>query len=161
MAQHFSFSSQFQPEIPSPKFRHFVRTSQTWYFSEKNVGFQKPSFFRKLQVVWTGGTRFGIHMYAELQRLRATCQPRTYRFGIPAASHIRERTLPSDEFVSPRLRRKLRHRRGRTNSSIEDASSRMWPVRGILKRFVRGGLVARALWIQPKPKSGTSRAGDL
>ena len=46
--------------------------------------------------------------------------------------------------------------RGRTNSSIEDASSRMWPSKGIMKRFVRGGHVARCLWSSGYDGSGIS-----
>ena len=42
------------------------------------------------------------------------------------------------------------------DSSIEDVSSRIWPVTGILKQFVRDGLVARALWSSAYAESGIS-----
>ena len=80
---------------------------------------------------------------------------------MPSADYNRELALPSDELVSLRRRRNLRRQRRETSSQLRSPSSGMSPAEWTPKRSVRGGLVARALWIRPKPKSGTSCADDL
>ena len=98
---------------------------------------------------------------AEFHGARATSPPRTDRLKMPSPDYNRELALPSDELVSLRRRRNLRRQRRETSSQLRSPSSGMSPAEWAPKRSVRGGLVARALWIRPKPKSGTSRADDL
>ena len=93
---------------------------------------------------------------ADFQRARATTPPVRNRLRIPAARHNRERALLRDELVSVHRRRKLRHRRRETSSSRRSARSRLWPAVGILRRFLTGGVVARALWKSAHPTSGIS-----
>ena len=87
-----------------------------------HVGFQKTSFFRKVQVVCMEVPDFG---YADFQRLRTTSPPLTVRFGVLAAGYIPERGLRSDELVSVRRRRKWRESRSETSSSRGRSRSRL------------------------------------
>ena len=50
-----------------PEFRHFVRTSQTHTFLKNDVS-EKTSYFRKVQVVRTEDSRFGIRRTPEATR---------------------------------------------------------------------------------------------
>ena len=93
---------------------------------------------------------------ADFQRARATTPPVRNRLRMPTARHNRERALLRDELVSVHRRRKLRHRRRETSSSRRSARSRLWPAVGILRRFLTGGVVARALWKSAHPTSGIS-----
>ena len=93
---------------------------------------------------------------ADFQRARATTPPVRNRLRIPAARHNRERALLRDELVSVHRRRKIRHRRREMSSSRRSARSRLWPAVGILRRFLTGGVVARALWKSAHPTSGIS-----
>ena len=81
-----------------PKFRRFVRTSQTPTFL-KNDSLKKRRISEKYK---SSAREIPDSAYAELQRPRATCPPRTYRFRILAAVHMRELRPSIDEFVSPR-----------------------------------------------------------
>ena len=50
----------------------------------------------------------------------------------------------------------LRGRCTETSSSRRSARSRLWRAVGILRRFLTGGVVARALWKSAHPTSGIS-----
>ena len=93
---------------------------------------------------------------ADLQRARATTPPVRNRLRMPAARHNRERALLRDELVSLRRWRNLRGRCTETSSSRRSACSRLWRAVGILRRFLTGGVVARALWKSAHPRSGIS-----
>ena len=93
---------------------------------------------------------------ADFQRARATTPPVRNRLRIPTAGHSRERALLRDELVSLRRWRILRRRCTETSSSRRSARSRLWPAVGILRRFLSGGVVARALWKSAHPTSGIS-----
>ena len=81
-----------------PKFRRFVRTSQTPTFL-KNDSLKKRRISEKYK---SSAREIPDSAYAELQRPRATCPPRTYRFRIPTTVHMQELRPSIDEFVSPR-----------------------------------------------------------
>ena len=81
-----------------PEFRHFVRTSQTHTFLKNNV----PKKRRISEKYKSSARETPDSAYAELQRPRATCPPRTNRFRIPTAVHMQVLRLSIDEFVSPR-----------------------------------------------------------
>ena len=98
---------------------------------------------------------------ADFQRARATTPPVRNRLRIPAARHNRERALLRDELVSLRRWRILRRRCTETSSARRSARSRLWPAVGIPRRFLTGGVVARALWKSAHPRSGISRTDDL
>ena len=93
---------------------------------------------------------------AEFHGARTTSPPRTVRLRIRAASYNRKRDLPRDELVSLRRWRNLRRRRTETSSALRRPRSCMSPAARILRRFVRGGLVARALWNSASAVSGIS-----
>ena len=135
-----------QPEIPAPKFRHFARLSQTCTFLKKRLSEKYKSSVREIPDLG----------YADFQRARATTPPARNRLGIPAARHNRERALLRDELVSLRRWRNLRRRCTETSSSRRSARSRLWRAAGILRRFLTGGVVARALWKSAHPRSGIS-----
>ena len=144
-------SSQFQPargqpEIPAPKFRHFARSSQTCSFLKKRLSEKYKSSVREIPDLG----------YADFQRARATTPPVRNRLGMPTAHHNHERALLRDELVSVHRPRKLRHRRRETSSLRRSARSRLWRTVGILRRFLTGGVVARALWKSAHPTSGIS-----
>ena len=98
---------------------------------------------------------------ADFQRARATTPPVRNRLGMPTAGHSRERALLRDELVSLRRWRILRRRCTETSLSRRSARSRLWPAVGILRRFLTGGVVARALWKSAHPRSGISRTDEL
>ena len=98
---------------------------------------------------------------ADFQRARATTPPVSNRLGMPTALHSRELALLRDELVSLRRWRNLRGRCTETSSSRRSACSRLWRAVGILRRFLTGGVVARALWKSAHPRSGISRTDDL
>ena len=97
---------------------------------------------------------------ADFQRARATTPPVSNRLGMPTAHHSRERALLRDELVSLRRWRNLRRRCTETSSSRRSARSRLWPAVGIPRRFLTGGVVARALWKSAHPRSGISCTGE-
>ena len=140
-----------QPEIPAPKFRHFARSSQTCTFLKKRLSEKYKSSVREIPDLGC----------ADFQSARATTPPLRNRLRMPTAGHSRERALLRDELVSVHRRRKIRHRRRETSSSRRSARSRLWPAVGILRRFLTGGVVARALWKSAYPRSGISRTDDL
>ena len=81
-----------------PKFRRFVRTSQTHTFL-KNDSLKKRRISEKYK---SSAREIPDSAYAELQRPRATCPPLTNRFIIPFNGHMRELASSIDEFVLPR-----------------------------------------------------------
>ena len=135
-----------QPEIPAPKFRHFARSSQTCTFLKKRLSEKYKSSVREIPDLG----------YADFQRARATTPPVRNRLRMPTAHHNHERALLRDELVSVHRPRKLRHRRRETSSLRRSARSRLWRAAGILRRFLTGGVVARALWKSAHPRSGIS-----
>ena len=131
-----------------PKFRRFVRTSQTHTFL-KNDSLKKRRISEKYKSSVREIPDLGC---ADFQRARATTPPVRNRLRMPTARHNRERALLRDELVSVHRRRKIRHRRRETSSSRRSARSRLWPAVGILSRLLTGGVVARALWKSAHPR---------
>ena len=93
---------------------------------------------------------------ADFYRARATTAPVRNRLRMPAVGHNRERFLLRHELVSARLRGKIRPRGTETSWSRGRKRSRLWPAAGILRLFLTGAVVARALYKSAPPRSGIS-----